>query len=172
MGRVAAGDPIFAGELTDRLWTPVLATAHLDRPSTTTLAIDPVLQFEARAGVIYEVRIKLWYGALLAADIKTDWEVPSGAVGNRHVDGPGTTANDGSANNIEMRSGVHNFSTVITYSGVRDSQTNLSRAEETGTVDMRSASAGTVGLRWAQAASSATAARRGEFSLLEYKIVG
>jgi hypothetical protein len=134
-------------------------TTNLDRASTTTFAADPVLQASLAANAVYLVEVYLNYGALAAADIKTQWTAPAGATGNRAVMGPGSTAANASADNISMRSGVHSFTTSVTYSGVRDSQSNLSIATETSIVT--TTTAGTLSLDWAQVTSNATGSRMG-----------
>lgn len=142
----------------------VFRTTDLDRASTTTFAADPVLQATLAASAKYKVEVYLNYGALLAADIKTQWTVPAGATGNRSVMGPGSTSTNATADNISMRSGVHGFSTAITYSGVRDSQSALSIAVETGIIT--TTTGGTLSLDWAQVTTNATGSRMGAGSFM------
>lgn len=154
---IVAGQEITAELLRAMLPQTVWKTASTDRAATTTFADDEDLTMQLEASATYIVEFHLLYAALSAADFKTAWTVPSGAGGNRSAMGPGSTAADADADNITMRSGVHNYTTSVTYSGVRNSATNLAIAVETAT--LTTSSAGTLALQWAQATSNATATR-------------
>ncbi|MGW6738668.1 hypothetical protein [Streptomyces sp. NPDC055013] len=136
----------------------------LDRASTTTFVADPVLQASLAANAVYLIEVYLYYGALAAADIKTQWTVPAGATGNRSCFGPGSSASDSSATNIVVRCGVHAFTTSIPYEGVRNSQSNLTLAWESGIVT--TTNSGTFSFDWAQNTSNATGSRMGANSWL------
>jgi len=136
----------------------VTKTANTDRASTTTLADDPDLTFTVAAGAVYAIEFFLHYACTTAAGFKTAWDVPSGASGNKGVQGPGSSATDGSANNISMRSGVHGFSTTVAY-GSRNSANNQCLAYEEALIT--TSVAGVIAIQWAQNSSNATASRVG-----------
>ncbi|WP_328494097.1 hypothetical protein OHS59_16180 [Streptomyces sp. NBC_00414] len=142
----------------------VFRTTNLDRASTTSFAADPVLQATLAANATYHVEVYMYYGALAAADIKTQWTVPSGATGLRSCFGPGSSASDSAATNIVVRAGVHNFTTSVPYEGCRDSQSNLTLAWETGQVV--TTNSGTFSLDWAQNTSNGTGSRMGAGSFM------
>lgn len=151
-----AGELVVAGQYFPET---IYRTTDLDRASTTTFAADPVLQATLAANAKYLIEVYMSYGALAAADLKTQWTVPAGATGNRSCFGPGSSASDSSATNIVVRCNVSNFSTSIPYEGVRNSQTNLTLAWETGMVT--TTTGGTMSLDWAQNTSNATGSRMG-----------
>lgn len=160
---ITAGQRITADLLTDMLPLVVVKTSPTDR-TNTTLTIDPDLQFDGAAGATYLVEFNILPAALLAADFVTEWSVPSDASGFKSVLGPSSTANNGSADNVTMRCGVHNFGTDITYSGVRDSGSAAFVVQEWSVITLTSA--GTVGIAWAQGTTNATAARMGTGSYM------
>jgi hypothetical protein len=136
-------------------WAPVYVnkTSSTTRASTTTFADDPDLTMTLEANATYIVEMFLSLGGIDAAKIKTAWTVPSGATGNRAVDGPGSTANQSNTDNVSGRYGVHNFTTSVTY-GTRNDNTLFFKVTETATVT--TTNAGTLALQWAQATSSGT----------------
>lgn len=138
------------------------------RTSTTTFADDSVLVVPVEANTSVHVRFAIFAGAILAEDIKTMWSVPSGTSGVRRVLGPGSAASDGSADDIAMRDGIHQFGTSVTYSGVRNSNTNLFFIEEEAIVVVGS-TAGNVGFQWAQATSGTTGTTVGAYSFAWYR---
>lgn len=125
------------------------------RASTTTVADDSDLIVPVEASARYIIRFTLHAAATTTADIKTAWSAPSGAAGNKHVLGPGSTAADGNADNISARLGVHGMTTEITYSGVRNSAALQFLIIEEAMVII-GGTAGNVAFRWAQATSNAT----------------
>lgn len=120
----------------------------------TTYTDDTELQYAAEASATYRVEFFLQPAAILTEDVKTLWSVPSGASGFKGVIGPGSDANDGAANNIAMRCGVHNFDTGIPYSGVRNNNTFAFTVIEQGIVTTDDA--GTIGIQWAQVSAGSS----------------
>ncbi len=162
-----AGMEITAERLREGIINHVLKAASTDRASTTTLTIDPDLQFAALANVTYWVRFYCWFAAITAGEVMTDWTVPSGVTGNRSVSGLGSGATSTAADDALMRGGVHAYTTDIAY-GSRNNAANHFLVVEESIVEV-GATAGTIGLNWAQAASSATATQLRSGSALFYK---
>ena len=130
--------------------------ATTSRSSMTTLADDPDLTVTLDASATYTIEMVLSYAALTAAGFQTAWSVSAGVTSvNRSVDGPGSSAADASADNISMRSGVHNYATAVSC-GTRNSGSNQLVAVERALVTTDT-TGGTVTLQWAQATSNATA---------------
>lgn len=150
------------------IWTADLANASIPdiyykststtRASTTTLADDPDLVVPVAANGIYIVEFDLRYACLnnntnTLAGFKTVWTAPTGTLStNREVLGYGS--NVVTDDNQLMRSGVHAYSTVVSY-GSRNSTTLQVRAYEIGLVQLGS-TAGNITLQWAQNTSNAT----------------
>lgn len=150
-----AGDPITASALNYTQGEVIVKPSTTDRPSTTTVTDDPHLTTTLDANATYSVELHLKVAGLAAADIKTNWTVPSGASGTRNVRGAGTgSTTDSNADNATMRTGVHNFSTDVVYNNIRNT-VNSAYVTETGVVT--TTSAGTLALSWAQNSSNATA---------------
>jgi hypothetical protein len=107
----------------------------------------------------------LHYAATNIGRFKTQWRVPSGVSGNRSCIGAdqgvilSTTSSGG-----QGRYGVHNYTTASTY-GTRDNSGNQCIAIEEGIVTT-GATAGTIALQWAQAASSTDITRMGAGSYM------
>lgn len=153
---IRAGRRMTEALLEEMIPTFIYKPGHTDRTSTTTVTLDPDLQVAVAADAVYFVEFWLWPAAFLASDFRSEWSVPSGASGFKAVLGPGSSASDGSANNVAMRCGVHGFDTEVVYSGVRDS-TGSFQVVEWGVVTTDDA--GTLGLSWAQGTSGASASR-------------
>lgn len=151
---ITAGQKITAELLRSMLPEVIVKPGTTERASTTTLTIDPDLQFEGVAGAQYLIEFNLMPAALANTDFKTEWTVPNDASGLKAVLGPGSSAADGNADNIAMRAGVHQFGTDITYNGVRNNNANAFLVQEFGIVTL--VSGGTIGLNWAQGTSNAT----------------
>lgn len=150
------GQRLTAADLQAGQFIIVTKTANTDRANTTTLADDPDLQFLVAESAVYAIEFRLHFAATTTAGFKTAWDVPSGAAGNKGVQGPGSSATDTAANNISMRSGVHGFTTTVTY-GSRNSATNQCLAYEESLIT--TSAGGTLALQWAQNTSNATATR-------------
>lgn len=165
---ITAGQRITAGLLRSMLEDFIVKPSSTDRASTTSFADDPDLTYAVAANTVWYVRFVLHAAALAAADIKTDWTVPSGVSGNRAVLGPGSTAADSAADNIAMRAGVHGFGTSILYNGVRNSASLHFLIVEEAVVEV-GATAGSIAIRWAQGTSDATATQVRAGSFMEVK---
>ena len=156
-----AGQKLTAADLAAGQSIIVYKTANTDRASTTTLTDDPELTVTLAAGAVYIIEFYLHYAAINAAQFKTAWTVPSGATGARSVRGLASTVSDSSSAPTgggagSLRSGIHNYTTVINY-GTRDSGTNQVLAREETLIT--TSSAGTCAIQWAQVTSNATATR-------------
>ncbi|WP_067470028.1 hypothetical protein [Actinomadura macra] len=167
--QIAAGQRITAALLKSMQQEEILKTANTDRVNNT-LSADPELTIGLDASAVFFVQFDLLCGGTTTADIQTRWAVPAGASGLKSILGPGSTAAEGSADNIAMRDGVHAFGTLVPYSGVRNSTGNLWRAYESAIVT--TVSAGTLSLEWAQVTTNATASRVSAGSLLRVKRIG
>lgn len=165
-----AGQDITASKLQDMVENVTVKSISTDRASNTTLTLDPDLQFAAAAGVTYWVRFYCWFAAVPAADVKTSWTIPAGVTGNRSVQGPGSAASQADMDNISMRHGVHGYATSISY-GSRTSAANHFLVVEESVVQV-SATAGTIGLNWAQVVSDVTASQLRAGSTLTYRRIG
>lgn len=162
---ITAGQKITAELLRSMLPEIIVKPATTDRASTTTLTIDPDLQFEGEAGATYLVEFNLMPAALAGHNsttdpggFKTEWSVPGDASGLKNVLGPASNATPSSnADGITMRAGVHQFGTDVAYAGARDDNGLAFLVQEFGIVTL--VSAGTIGLSWAQVFSTATATR-------------
>lgn len=158
-GRVGTGlFGMVVGEMAG-LATIVIKPANTDLSSTTILTNDPHLTVSLAAGAVYLVEVYLYYAALNSIGFKTGWNASGGITSvNRSCMGPGSNATDTNADNISMRSGVHAYTTQVTY-GTRNHATNLSVATETGMVSTTTAS--TLTIQWAQVSSNLAATRLG-----------
>lgn len=154
--------------LNNQQWATVRATGDLTRPSTTTLADDPDMQFAVEANTVYEVLFDIYYAGLDAADFKTAWSVPSGAGGLKWVLGASSTAAaNANADDVNMRVGVHGFATPINYGCPRNG-TNQQHFQE-GAILTVGSTAGSVILQWAQVTSNATGSTRNASSYVKYR---
>lgn len=154
---IYAGAKLTAARLDAMIPEIIVKTETTERASTTTLTLDPELQFEAEANASYYVHCYLMPAGLLAAGFKTEWQIPGDANMLKSVLGPSSTANNSQANDITVRMGVHQAGTDMVYSCVRDGPTLGFLVQEYGLVHM--VSAGTVGLAWAQNSSNSTPTR-------------
>src|SRR5690606_8411480 len=102
-----AGTRIDAALLQSMLPEVIVKPSTSDRASTTTLTIDPDLQFEGLAGATYLVEFNLMPAAIQAAGFRTEWSVPADASGLKNVLGPASNATpNNNANGITMRAGA------------------------------------------------------------------
>lgn len=153
---LAASDDFTVELLRQMIPNYIIKSGSESATSDATLNDDSDLICPVEANATYHVKFNVFAAATTTADIKTAWSVPSGAGGLRKVSGPGSTAADGSADNVAGKFGVHGFTTEITYSGVRNSNTLQFWILEEALVIV-SATAGDVIFRWSQATSNATA---------------
>lgn len=162
---IAAGDDITVDLLQAMIPQHFYKTANTDRTSTTTFADDPDLTVSLEANAVYFVEMFILYAALDAADIKTEWTIPSGATGTKTCIGAASDAvANANADSIEVRTGVHGFGTDVVYGAPRNSASNLQGALESGVVT--TTNAGTLALAWAQNTSNGTATRVGSGSYM------
>lgn len=154
---ISAGQRITADLLTAMLPNVIVKPTTTARASTTTFADDPDLQAPVEANAQYYIEFRILAAGVAAADIKTEWGVPSGASGLKTVLGPatGSTTNN-NADNITMRAGAHQHGTDVVYNCVRDDSTLAFGIVEWGFVTTGSTS-GTVAFRWAQNSSNTIA---------------
>lgn len=143
--RLAASQPLVAQK-----------ASSTDRANVTAFADDPELVLQLAASAVYVIEFYIGYSAPSAGLFKTSWTVPLGASGNRTASGPGSAATDSNADNIAMRSGVHGFTTAVTY-GSRGNTGFQAFAFETALVT--SGAGGKCALAWAQATANATSTR-------------
>lgn len=153
---ISASDDFTVEMLRSMITNYVIKSGSESTASDATINDDSDLLFAVEANATYHVKFNVFAAATTTADIKTAWSVPTGAAGLRKVSGPGSTAADGSADNVAGKFGVHGFTTEITYSGVRNSNTLQFWILEEALV-ITSSTAGNVTFRWSQATSNATA---------------
>ncbi|MCH0555822.1 hypothetical protein [Streptomyces sp. MUM 16J] len=157
-------DPI--NWLYGQMWTEIYKTSDTTR-TTSTFADDPDFQVALDASSVYRIEMFLHFAAIDAARFKTQWNVPSGASGNRSAIGPDQgQILSGTSSGGTGRWGVHGFATDATY-GSRDSAANQCFAMEEATVF--TSSAGTLALQWCQATTNATATKLAAGSYMRVK---
>lgn len=166
---ILAGTRLTASRLNAMIPQFVTKPNHTERSNTTTVTDDPHLQITLSPGR-YFVEMFLLLGGSLAGDIKTAWTSPAGVSGLKSVIGPSTTANNANADQITARMGVHNLTTEILYSGVRDGTTLLFRAYEYAELTVTVTA--TIALQWAQGTSTATASRVASGSVMRVTQIG
>lgn len=154
---IRAGTKPTPGLLAAMMPLMVVKETTEERESTTVVELDSELQFEGVAGGKYLVEFHVIPAAVSAAGVKTQWVVPAGATGFKDVLGPSSNASNTNADQITMRAGVHAYGTDVVYAGVRNNNSAAVTVLETSVITL--ASAGTVGLAWAQNASNATPSR-------------
>ena len=130
--------------------------------SSTTVQNDNDLTVVLAASATYEVEAFLIVTGPTAADIKTQWTVPSGATGSRLCVGPTPTAAGFTGQGqTEARMSAHGWGTTVTYS----IETAATVICERG--PLVTTTAGTLTLQWAQVTSNATATVVGTNSYLK-----
>lgn len=160
---ITAGQRITADRLSSMLTEFAYKADNTDRASTTALADDPDLTIQLAASAVYHIEIFIYHASLTAAQIDTIWTVPGGASGLKSASGPGAGVTHNSTSGGDIRMGVHQFDTEITYAA-RNNASNLVLSVEQGVVT--TSSAGTFALSWAQNVSNATATRVGAGSFM------
>ncbi|MFB4320676.1 hypothetical protein [Actinomadura sp. 21ATH] len=166
---IAAGQRVTAGLLTAMQDDMIRKLQNTDR-ITSTMLDDPELVVALEASAVYFVEMFLLLGGNTTGDIRTLWTVPSGATGFKSVMGPASGTTDVNADNIVVRMGVHNFPTIIAYSGVRNATGNMFRVYEHG--EVTTTTAGILALNWGQVTTNAGASRVGAGSLMRAKRIG
>jgi hypothetical protein len=154
-----AGQRLTAGLLAKAQTDNVIKTSDTSR-TNATFAADPDLQISLEGSATYYIEILLVITAAPSYDIKTQWTLPTGASGNRRVEGPASGATDANADNIDTRWGVHGGTTPINY-GARGSAGSPTvvgsqfHVRETGVIV--TTDPGVLTLDWAQNFSNAAA---------------
>lgn len=123
--------------------------------SDTALADDDTLTFDVEADTTYLVRFWLGVTGGSAGDLKTRWSVPAGTTGVlRWCLGPDATTGSSDPSVLPaVRLSVSQITSDVTYA--LNSTTNYAAILETAKVIVGS-TAGTITIRHAQVASSAT----------------
>lgn len=162
---ISVGQRITASLLQSMVPQFIVKPSSTSITSSTTFTLDTDLSVPVSANATYYIEMWLKVAAGATGDIKTMWDFPSGASGNRTVFGPGTgatifttsatTSGNADADNTLTRLGVHGMATSISYNGVRDG-TNQFNINEVAYVTV-GATAGNITLSWAQVTSNATA---------------
>lgn len=152
---IAASEEFVVETLREMIPNYIFKTSATNR-FNNTLSDDPDLVVPVEANAVYHIKFIVNAGAILAADLLTNWSVPAGASGLKRVLGPGSAATDTLADNVAMRCGVHGFTTPMTYSGVRNSNSLQFSIWEESLVTI-GGTAGNVAFQWAQANTNATA---------------
>lgn len=155
----AAGQDITAASLTAMEISYVYKVAATSRASVTAFTDDPDLTFPVVAGGVYLIEWHMSYGGLAAAGFQTIWDVPVGSSGVKNCNGPGSSANNASAENIAGMYGSLQFTSQAQYGCARNATGSVQYAFENGIVHV--GVAGNVALQWAQTTSNATADQLG-----------
>ncbi|MFJ6667406.1 hypothetical protein [Streptomyces sp. NPDC091383] len=161
---LVAGQRITASLL--RSMQPQVArkTADTSMQATTTLALDPHIQFTAEANSVYVFEGWLAYDSDIAADILVGFTTPSGTKGKWTGYGTGTTVISGTSGNATQQNAVSTwgYTVRVEYTDITATRTfgglNVGNPESIllqGTCRF-GPTGGTWGLSWAQAASTAT----------------
>lgn len=128
-------------------------TADTARASTTTLTDDPELTFELAASSVYLLDGWVKYTATATADIVIDWTIPSGCLGEWTGHGPGLTATAATTDGYLIRADSSDISQSRNYAGIGS-------ASDVGILisgTIRTSSAGTYAMQWAQNATDTIA---------------
>lgn len=150
---LAAGQRITAALLRSMLPQTVRKTADESRSATTTLADDTHLVFAAEAGAVYTMWGWIKYFADNTPDIKMQFTVPAGCLGEWAWMMPGSGTLAGSINGYSIRTESNDVNVVRTGYGTSDTQQNT---PVSGLFRM-STTPGNIALQWAQNVSNATA---------------
>jgi hypothetical protein len=145
-----AGQVPTADEFNDLFWLVAYKASDTSRASTTTVAVDPDLTIALDADALYE-----WVAVIRASgnggDIKTSWDVPSGASSvQRTAHGPELGTADATNTNVRMTSG-HASSTEVPYGLTTANCLIVERGL------LQTDSAGDFTLEWAQDSSNINA---------------
>lgn len=170
---IRAGQRITGAMLTGIQFEEVVKPVATSRGLTTSVSLDPDLQFTLEGNATYHVEYFVQYAAPTSGGkIKTNWTVPSGADGlRRRIGGDGASvASSGSgawntATVDAVAQGVHAFSTEV-QAGVRSGGGQM-WMYETGVIS--TTNGGVTGLAWAQATSNASATEVSAYSYARLK---
>lgn len=149
----AAGQRLTATLLRSMQAQTVRKTADTERSATTTYADDPHLVFAAEANAVYQMWGWIKYFADPTPDIKIQFSVPSGCLGEWAWNMPGSGTLTTGTVGYSIRTETNDVSSGRTGYGTSDS-THMTPMG--GTFRM-SSTAGNIALQWAQNTSNATA---------------
>lgn len=148
-----AGQRITASLLRSMMPQTVRKTADDSRAATTTLADDTHLVFTPDINGVYVMWGWIKYFASTTPDIKMQFTVPTGCLGEWAWIMPGQTTAAGSVNGYSVRTESNDVGAVRTGYGTSDTQQNT----PVSGIFRMSSTPGTIALQWAQNVSDATA---------------
>jgi hypothetical protein len=149
----AAGQRARAALLVSMLPKTVRKTADESRAATTTLADDTHLVFAAEANAVYTMWGWVKYFADNTPDIKMQFTVPTGCLGEWAWMMPGAGTLAGSVNGYSIRTESNDVGVVRTGYGTSNTDQNT---PVSGLFRM-SSTPGNIALQWAQNVSDAAA---------------
>lgn len=150
---LAAGQRLTAALLRSMLPQTVRKTADESRSATTTYADDTHLVFAAEANAVYTMLGWIKYFADPTPDIKIQFSVPSGCLGEWGWNMPGSTTATTGTTGYSIRTETNDVANGRTGYGTSDSQ----HMTPMGGLFRMGSTAGNVTLQWAQNTSNATA---------------
>lgn len=150
---LAAGQRATAALLRSMLPQTVRKTADDSRSATTTYADDPHLVFAAEANAVYTMLGWIKYFADPTPDIKIQFSVPSGCLGEWGWNMPGSTTAATGTTGYSIRTETNDVANGRTGYGTSDSQ----HMTPMGGLFRMGSTAGNIALQWAQNTSNATA---------------
>ena len=148
-----AGQRLTAGLLRSAQSQVVRKTADESRSSTTTLADDTHLVFAGEANAVYVMWGWVKYFTGNTPDIKMQFTVPTGCLGEWAWMMPGAGTLAGSVNGYSIRTESNDVNVVRTGYGTSDTQQNT----PVSGIFRLSSTAGNIALQWAQNVSDAAA---------------
>lgn len=150
---LAAGQRITAALLRSMLPQAVRKTADTSRSATTTFADDDHLVFAAEANAVYVMSGWIKYFADPTPDIKLQFSVPTGCLGEWGWLMPGSGTLAAGTTGYSIRTETNDVAQFRTGYGTSDS----SHMTPLGGLFRMGSTAGNIALQWAQNTSSATA---------------
>lgn len=159
-----AGQTVTASMLRSMLPQTVRKTADESRSATTTFADDTHLVFAAEASAVYTMVGWIKYFASTTPDIKMQFSVPSGCLGEWAWLMPGATTAGTTTTGYSIRTDTNDVAGSRTGYGTSD--TNM--FTPISGIFRMSTTAGNIALQWAQNTSDATATVLFTDSWLQY----
>lgn len=148
-----AGQRLTASLLRSMLPQTVRKTSDESRASTTTLADDTHLVFAAEVSAVYTMWGWIKYFADNTPDIKMQFTVPTGCLGEWAWIMPGQATLAGSVNGYSVRTESNDVNAVRTGYGT----SNTDHMVPVSGLFRMSTTAGNIALQWAQNVSDASA---------------
>jgi hypothetical protein len=148
-----AGQRLTAGLLRSAQPQALRKTADESRESTTTLADDTHLVFAAEANAVYTMYGWIKYFANNTPDIKMQFTVPTGCLGEWAWLMPGAGTAAATTNGYSIRTESNDVNVVRTGFGTSNSDHNT----PVSGIFRMSSTAGNIALQWAQNTSDASA---------------